>query len=80
MECNFLFYLANSDFLKVLQREINEPEEGFNVLGPKTKVFPAKCLGCGVKHIPAFENNMMKGSDGKLYKVDMNTYNSDIAR
>ena len=47
------------------------------MLGPKTKVFPAKCLGCGHKHIPPsnpYENSMMPGSDGKLYKVDLKTY------
>lgn len=43
---------ANSEFLQYLQREMNEPEEGFNVIGPKQKVFPAKCLGCGIKHNP----------------------------
>jgi hypothetical protein len=58
---------------------MNEPEEGFSLLGPKTKVFPAKCLGCGQKHIPPsnpFENSMMPGSDGKLYKVDLKTYSN----
>ncbi len=77
MECNFFFISANSDFLRMIQKEINEPEEGFNILGPKAKVFPAKCLGCGVKHIPTYENNMMEGSDGKLYKVDMRQHGSD---
>ena len=43
----------------MLQKEINEPEEGINVLIPKTKVFPAKCIPCGTKHVPTFENNMM---------------------
>lgn len=62
----------------MLQKEINEPEQGFNILGPKAKVFPAKCLGCGIKHIPTYENNMMEGSDGKLYKVDMKNYSSDM--
>jgi len=79
MECIFFFIsLANSDFLKMIQKEINEPEEGFNILGPKAKVFPAKCLGCGVKHVPTYDNNMMEGSDGKLYKVDFKNYNNDI--
>jgi hypothetical protein len=40
-------------------------------------VFPAKCLGCGIKHIPTYENNMMEGSDGKLYKVDMKSYGNN---
>jgi hypothetical protein len=62
----------------MVQKEINEPEEGFNILGPKAKVFPAKCLGCGVKHIPTYDNNMMAGSDGKLYKTDFKNYTSDI--
>lgn len=38
----------------MIQKEINEPEEGFNILGPKVKVFPAKCVGCGTKHIPTY--------------------------
>ena len=41
-------------------------------------MFPAKCLGCGVKHIPQYENNMMEGSDGKLYKVDMKYNTTDM--
>ena len=57
---------------------MNEPEEGFNIIGPKQKVFPAKCLGCGMKHNPVHENNMMMGSDGKYYKVDLkNSYTAD---
>ena len=41
-------------------------------MGPKQKVFPAKCLGCGNKHVPpVYDNNMMMGTDGKYYKVDM---------
>jgi hypothetical protein len=72
----FSIYSANSSFLKMLENEINEPEEGFNIIGPKQKVFPAKCLGCGTKHIPTIhDNNMMQGTDGKLYKVDLkNSY------
>jgi hypothetical protein len=50
---------------------MNEPEEGINIIGPKQKVFPAKCLGCGFKHNPVHENNMMMGSDGKYYRVDI---------
>lgn len=42
-------------------------------MGPKQKVFPAKCLGCGFKHNPVHENNMMMGSDGKYYRVDLRT-------
>lgn len=34
-------------------------------------MFPAKCLGCGFKHNPVHENNMMMGSDGKYYRVDI---------
>ena len=57
---------------------MNEPEEGFNIIGPKQKVFPAKCLGCGNKHNPVHENNMMMGSDGKYYRVDLkNSYTAD---
>ena len=57
---------------------MNEPEEGFNIIGPKQKVFPAKCLGCGFKHNPVHENNMMQGSDGKYYRVDLrNSYTAD---
>lgn len=41
-------------------------------------MFPAKCVGCGTKHIPTYENNMMEGSDGKLYKVDMKSYPNDM--
>jgi hypothetical protein len=40
------------------------------LIAPKNKVFPAKCLGCGIKHNPVHENNMMMGSDGRYYKVD----------
>ena len=47
-----------------------------NIIGPKQKVFPAKCLGCGTKHIPTVhDNSMMQGTDGRLYKVDMKTSN-----
>jgi hypothetical protein len=62
--------------LRLLENEINEPEEGINIIGPKQKVFPAKCLGCGTKHIPSVhDNNMMQGTDGKYYKVDLkNSY------
>lgn len=31
---------------------MNDTEEGINIIGPKQKVFPAKCLGCGNKHNP----------------------------
>ena len=56
----------------MLESEINEPEEGVNIIGPKQKVFPAKCLGCGHKHVPTVhDNSMMMGTDGKYYKVDM---------
>jgi len=56
----------------MLESEINEPEEGINIIGPKQKVFPAKCLGCGTKHVPTVhDNSMMAGTDGRLYKVDM---------
>lgn len=70
---------ANTNFLHVLQEEMNDPEEGINIIGPKQKVFPAKCLGCGYKHIPAVhDNNMMQGTDGKYYKVDLrNSYVND---
>ena len=54
------------------------PEEGINIIGPKQKVFPAKCLGCGYKHNPVYENKMMQGSDGRYYKVDLkNSYTAD---
>ncbi len=37
-------------------REIHEKmtgvEEGFSVISSKNKIFPAKCLACGVKHLP----------------------------
>jgi len=42
----------NNLFLEHLQKEINETEEGINILGPKQRVFPAKCVGCGFKHNP----------------------------
>lgn len=68
----FSAYSATSSFVKMIESEINEPEEGFSVIGPKQKVFPAKCLGCGMKHIPTVhDNNMMQGTDGKYYKVDI---------
>lgn len=68
----------NQQFLEYLQKQMNETEEGFNVIGPKQRVFPAKCLGCGFKHNPVHENNMMMGSDGKYYKVDMrNNFTTD---
>jgi hypothetical protein len=65
--------------LKLIESEINEPEEGINIIGPKQKVFPAKCLGCGIKHVPnVYDNNMMQGTDGKYYKVDLkNSYHND---
>ena len=74
----FILNLASSGFLEELQKEMNNPEEGMNIIGPKQKVFPAKCLGCGFKHNPVHENNMMQGSDGKYYRVDLkNSYTAD---
>jgi hypothetical protein len=62
----------------MIESEINEPEEGFNIIGPRQKVFPAKCLGCGTKHIPTVhDNNMMQGTDGKYYKVDIRNNQGD---
>ncbi len=44
----------------------------------KQKVFPAKCLGCGTKHNSnVYDNNMMQGSDGKFYKVDLRSTTGD---
>lgn len=70
---------ANSSFLKLIESQMNEPEEGINIIGPKQKVFPAKCLGCGIKHVPnVYDNNMMQGTDGRYYKVDLkNSYPHD---
>jgi hypothetical protein len=68
----FYFNSAAAAFISDLQHEMNDPEEGINIIGPKQKVFPAKCLGCGTKHIPpVYDNNMMMGTDGKYYKVDL---------
>ncbi len=61
--------------MQYLEKSVNEPEEGINFIGTnKQKVFPAKCLGCGTKHNPVHENNLMMGTDGKYYKVDLNNY------
>lgn len=46
-------------------------EEGFSIISNKQRIFPAKCLTCGIKHVPQHNRNEMQGSDGKFYRVDL---------
>lgn len=66
----------NSSLLQKFESSTTGVEEGISILNTKSRIFPAKCLGCGTKHTSVNENNMMMGSDGRYYKVDMRHHGS----
>lgn len=47
----------NSSFVKDMKQKMGDVEEGFSVFTHKQKVFPAKCLTCGIKHLPQNQRN-----------------------
>ena len=61
----------NSSFVKEVQEKMGGVEEGFSIITNKQKIFPAKCLTCGIKHVPHHNRNEMQGTDGKFYRVDL---------
>lgn len=62
---------ANSAFLREIQDKMGGVEEGFSIISNKNKIFPAKCLACGVKHLPHKPPGEMQGTDGRFYRVDI---------
>ena len=66
-----IFYVDNNAFVKEVKEKTGGVEEGFSIFTNKQKIFPAKCLTCGIKHVPNNQRNEMQGSDGRFYRVDL---------
>jgi hypothetical protein len=71
LDGKWMFNVANSAFLREIHEKMGGVEEGFSIISNKQKIFPAKCLSCGVKHLPHRPPGEMQGTDGKFYRVDM---------